>query len=386
MNALITAALQHGDILPITHFPLVLLADNEQEYVRWITGYVQKYDNPPTLDRFCREFKNFIPLHENDPLGDIAVQAINERRDSYAVQAANKILLAESVHERAQLFNDAAHVLNNTAGSFMTLSDFDREVYFRQKKRLPFPFTLLEKATGGIARSDLAYIVGRLGSYKTTTALSMATSWFLDGQKVLLQSNEMPYVDCFLKIDSMIAGFNPLDVRRSEKREEITHKIGNVHRMIHETGGEIIIPTVRLTTPAMIASQAAALNVDVICIDGVYLMQPDSKNIGSRWERLASISNDLKQVAMNLAVPVLGVTQLNREAAGEQIIQTEHIAGTDAFAQDADLVMATNPLPKKGKFQLQLIKNRYGPNVTSVCEIDFDTMKLADVTADGWES
>ena len=122
------------------------------------------------------------------------------------------------------------------------------------------------------------------------------------------------------------------------------------------------------------------LEVDVIVIDGIYLMRPD-RHVQSKWERVADISNSLKQGALELGIPILGITQLKRLAGKRPDV--EDIAYSDALGQDADIILSVVPEEEKREnIVLELIKNRFGDaTIGTAITINWDKMTLIDAGA-----
>jgi hypothetical protein len=103
----------------------------------------------------------------------------------------------------------------------------------------------------------------------------------------------------------------------------------------------------------------------------------------ARWENVAAVSNSLKQAALDLKLPVLGSTQIKR-VGGKTDYDPEDIAYSDALGQDADFLIALNPSKAvKQRIEVQLIKNRYGSQVTESIYIDYETMSIIDESVNG---
>jgi replicative DNA helicase len=71
----------------------------------------------------------------------------------------------------------------------------------------------------------------------------------------------------------------------------------------------------------------------MLCIDQYSLMR-DSSNSRQYYEKFAKISTDLKNLQVQLQIPILMATQLNREK-NENGPDSTSIAGSDKVGQDA---------------------------------------------------
>jgi replicative DNA helicase len=223
-------------------------------------------------------------------------------------------------------------------------------------------------------------VAGRLGTGKSTIVQAITKHFWEQGLKILFVSAEMLPADVFARIDAMIGAFNPLDLRKP-KTTTMEGLLDAVHSVVSEEDGEIVVPKSRMMTPASIGTFARNLGADLIIVDGAYLLRPSSGHFSSKWERVATVSNELKQLALDLEVPMIGTVQIKRGAGGKDTYDPEDIALSDALGQDADFVLAINPSSVvEGSSELQLIKNRFGSTCTTRISTDFSTMKITETS------
>jgi len=123
--------------------------------------------------------------------------------------------------------------------------------------------------------------------------------------------------------------------------------------------------------------QAALRQVDLIIVDYLQLMQ-GSGNPDNRQEAVAGISRAIKGIARELRVPVLALSQLNREAEkdDEGMPKLAHLRESGAIEQDADVVLILSRPPKSiaeekpNLIRVHVAKQRNGP--TGLVEMLFD--------------
>jgi replicative DNA helicase len=114
---------------------------------------------------------------------------------------------------------------------------------------------------------------------------------------------------------------------------------------------------------------AAHEQLALIIVDYLQLMMGDGR-AENRQQEVALISRSLKQLARELRVPVIGVSQLNRspEARQDKRPQLSDLRESGAIEQDADLVMFIHSDPKdeekKGLVDVIIAKHRNGPTDT----------------------
>jgi hypothetical protein len=389
MNELITRSLQLRKLERVLTFPEPLMNDFEKEIVLWIKQYAFRYNKMPSLSRFKRQFSSFAAIASHDPLEDILDECIRRKKQILAQAFVNKInITIQEGEDPTQVFAEANSVLGATSGSMLSYSSFDRRIYFEKKKYLKFGIGIVDRVTGGLGTGELAYIAGRLGSFKTTLVEHVAFKWWLMGYRVLYVSNEALPMTVFAHLDAIAGKFNPSSLRQENVPQDIKRKILRVMSAISRNKknnskkkrklGEIIVSSERLITPSQVFALASYLNVDAVIIDGVYLMRPDNAtSFSQNWENMTLVSRALKQGALSLHTRVLGILQKKRSSDPDKQT-TEDIAYADAFPQDADIVLSV--VAENNLLTTEVIKNREGMrDVGTVIEIDQTTRSFKDL-------
>ena len=357
MNALITKALDEGNVTHLFNFPERFMSSYQREMVKWIKDYLNRYGLPPRLSRFKAEFEMFSIVECDDPLGDIYDRTLVEERNIYTrnflMSIQDKLKAGEDPLPYIQTLHSEIVVGGNDVTYY---TKHDRSLYTRNGTSFPYGIPLLDQYTGGIARGDLVYLVGRLGTGKTTFSLWMLSKWLLAEKRILMVSNENRADDIVGKIDAFIGGWNPIKKRTMEWTEDEKRKISTVSHIASMMKGEVVIPNKPIKGFSELTNLTYTYRPDLVIIDGIYLMEGSSGD--SHWEKITGISRNLKGLAEGEGLPVLGVHQANRNAVGKRV-EIEHIAYADALGQDADLVMAVNE-EDDGDIFVESIKNRWG--------------------------
>jgi replicative DNA helicase len=116
-------------------------------------------------------------------------------------------------------------------------------------------------------------------------------------------------------------------------------------------------------------------DLGLIVIDYLQLIQPERAS-DPRQEQVAGIARRLKFLARELKVPVLCLSQLNRQAedARDHVPRLSHLRESGAIEQDADVVMfvhreeyylrGDDRSAVEGEAQLIVAKQRNGPTDT----------------------
>lgn len=376
MNSLITSCLVENNPNPLIEFPRPLMAEIEEEMINWALGYLNKHKELPGLDRFGVQFPMFIPVKEDLPITDVAEQEVSRRTLMKVGGILSEAMSTMTSEKRIpqELISQVMEITALSSGVYR-YSDFDRSLYIRSAE-MTIPFKLINKATGGMAGGEVMVIAGRLGTGKSTLLRWLSKSALDNGKRILFISTESLAAEVFAALDGMMTKTSIRAVRDPSKKFDLLKSV--------VTAGEMFVPSNRVVNTMDIAALASSLNVDLIVVDGVYLLKPTERTGGSKWERVAAVSNEIKQMALDLKIPVICSTQIKRGATGEGWYSPEDIALSDSIAQDADFLITARPDGVvKNRIELQLIKNRFGYNCSTIVFLDHENSRIVDESIDG---
>ena len=181
------------------------------------------------------------------------------------------------------------------------------------KDRVQTGIADLDRLTGGFAPSQLIYLAARPGIGKTAIGLYMANH-IARNADVLLVSLEMDATEIAARA---LAAESKVDLEKMVTgRMEEADWIDAAKALPFVTENRLHI-TCRASTPLQVRREAVKLkargDLRLIVIDYVQLMRSDSR-ANSRYEEITAISRDLKQLAMDLRIPILSMCQLNRQS------------------------------------------------------------------------
>ena len=384
MNTLITESLKRGNTRFLTKFTDALLTKTERNWLKWIQAYNVEFGQPPTITRFGDEFStSFMVVESADPLEDIFQVTVKNKKNLLVRAYIQKNV--EQLREGAdpsEMIEDLVRQIAMGSSGIIETDTFDRSMYFREINRIFTGIESMDEATGGINDGDLVYIVGRPQDGKTTFLLHLIAKWFWEGKKILVVSNEIPWLDMLFKIDAIIAGVSVGEKRSGKWKEGSKEKLKFMQYLSSIAPNKIVIPDRPVRKPSEILALIQEHKPDVIAIDGVYLMSMTGAAT-VEWSDLAAVSRDLKNIANTMGKPIVGVIQANRGASDQQVVSGANIAGSDAFFQDPDIIYALRHVMNGGdnmskQVNLTTTKNRHGVYVSTVLEYDFVRMTLTE--------
>lgn len=226
---------------------------------------------------------------------------------------------------------------------------------------------------GGMRPGQLIVLAARPSIGKTALALNIAANAaFEGGRRVLFVSLEMGQLeitDRLICSRCQIPGAMLKAGQLSQKDEN------RVARLVDDAGCERMrIDDAPMQTVARVAATARRHKrgdgLDMIVVDYLQLLTPpaDVPRRASQQEQVTAISFRLKGMARELQVPVLAISQLNRqaEARADKRPQLADLRTSGAIEQDADIVMLLHrpefydATDSPGVAELNIAKNRSG--------------------------
>ena len=231
-------------------------------------------------------------------------------------------------------------------------------------------FTQLDALTGGWQNTDLIIVAARPSMGKTALALNLARNAAGNGVPAGVFSLEMSLQQLVMRIWCSEAKVSAQSLRNGYLRNDEYGKL------------ECVIPTLNLLplylddTPAISPTELRAKatrlveqhGVGLIIVDYLQLMIVPGMRDG-REREIATISRSLKALAKDLDVPVIALSQLNRNVearpGGKPMLSDLRESG--AIEQDADLVLfvhrnkdADAPPEDRGRASIIIAKQRNG--------------------------
>lgn len=204
-------------------------------------------------------------------------------------------------------------------------------------------FHALDKMTSGWQNSDLIIIAARPAMGKTAFVLSMALNIAMHNDPVAVFSLEMSNLQlvnrlisnaCEIPGDKIKSG-NLSDLEWTQLMSRM-QKLQSVPLYVDDTSG---LSMMELRTKAR--RLVREHGIKLIIIDYLQLMTAGQK-LGSREQEVSTISRSLKEMAKELNIPVIALSQLNRKLEDrgnkDKRPQLSDLRESGAIEQDADIV------------------------------------------------
>lgn len=206
----------------------------------------------------------------------------------------------------------------------------------------------LDNLLAGLQKSDLIILAARPSVGKTTFALDLARQVGVHSKvPVGIFSLEMGADQL---VDRMIAAQAGVDLWRLRTGKLSSEGVGNDFEKISDAmgvlseapifiddSGSLNIMEMRTMTRRLQAEH----DLGLIIVDYLQLMEGRSSKGDNRVQEISEISRGLKQLARELNIPVIALSQLSRavESRPDQIPKLSDLRESGSIEQDADVVM-----------------------------------------------
>jgi replicative DNA helicase len=208
---------------------------------------------------------------------------------------------------------------------------------------VPTGFIDLARLLGGFQPSDLIIIAGRPGSGKTSFALSLMQYAAVTRRKrVALFSLEMSAEQLVQRLVSSMAVIDSQNLRIGKIDDDEWHKLATATGVLADA--DIYIDDSAALTPIEIRAKSRRLQseygLDMVIIDYMQLMTVRGR-VENRVQEISQISRQLKELARELSVPVVALSQLSRavESRQDHRPQLADLRESGSIEQDADVVV-----------------------------------------------
>jgi replicative DNA helicase len=266
---------------------------------------------------------------------EVIAEVYDESRESSTILEETQGRLFELTKEQKALtFKSIREILPKT------IEEIELHMKAKGYTGIPSGLKELDEITSGFQTSDLIIIAARPSVGKTALALTMADHIAIT-QKIpaAFFTLEMPDTSLTERLLSCEAGIEFEKIRKGKlKPSDFTGLLDAAGRIYEAPFYIVDMPNMKLLD---LRAQARRLRiqmkVEIIFVDYLTLISHENQRL-PRYEQIADISRSLKSLARELEIPIVVLSQLNREAAGKKPALA-NIRESGSIEQDADIVM-----------------------------------------------
>ena len=250
--------------------------------------------------------------------------------------------------------------------------------------------SLDKKLFGGFNRGELNIFAGGSGAGKSLFLANLGVNWALAGMNVLYLTLELSENLVSMRVDSMVTDIPTRDIFKSI--DDVEMKV----KMIGKKSGAFQVKYMPSgKTPNDVRSYIkeyeikTGRKIDVLLIDYLDLLMPNGARVSAEnlFIKDKFVSEELRNLAMELNTVFVTAAQLNRGAVEEIEFDHSHISGGLSKIQTADNVIGiftSRAMRERGRYQIQLMKTRSSSGVGAKVDLEFDvdSLRIRDLAED----
>lgn len=306
------------------------ISANNKQVIEYLTS-LSEYVYATTADYI---YNQVIELSKKRKLMELLQKSITELMeaeniDIFMQDKIKQINKIAEINEKEQTFVEQV-VETSTEIEKNTLQKPDYTLYTG--------ITDLDKMICGLHKQELTIIGARPGVGKTTLALQIAEHIAERGTETAIISLEMSDTQVIQKLISRRARINSYKMRMGTLETKELEQIGVVSAEIAELPIHLITKARTIQHIENIARKLKNKNnLGLMIIDYIQLIKNKGK-FNSREQEVADITRTLKLLSLELNIPIVGLCQLNRNAARQEPTLAD-LRESGAIEQDADNIL-----------------------------------------------
>lgn len=278
----------------------------------------------------------------------------------------------------------------------------------------PYGLPTLDADTLGMRPSQFIVLAGRPGMGKTATALHIALSAAKRAGAIGFFSLEMDAAELSERILAALA-YDPradetISYRSIAEARGLTDNAllrlvdaeracAGIPLWIEQQVGLTLAQIAARARQMRLRAERQGIPLAAVIIDHIGLIRPSKRYAGNRVQEMTEISSGLKGLAKELGIPVLGLSQLNREVERrpDKRPLLSDLRESGSIEQDADVVLGLfreayylehrvdlsddeqDRLARcQNELEIEILKQRSGPTNRIVCFCDIACNVLAE--------
>lgn len=378
-----TWATQMTEVMRSDFFDLRYLAYLTDKYFK----YFEKYKNFPTLPLLISIVKDDLRETNNEVLKEQVVEYLTRMRTlpdmgdlayvkDKSLDFCRKQAMKEALNKSVELIGtdqyDAVVDLMKKAVSVGIAAsvghDFfeDMEARFVKINRMPCP-TGIEQLdersvlNGGLGKGELGVVAAPTGVGKSHFLVAMGAHALKVGKNVVHYTFELTETAVGIRYDSHLTDIPSSDIQDSKSNVVDMYKDMELGRLIIKEypTGTCTVATIRNHLEKL---ALRGFVPHVIIIDYADIMRSSREFDALRME-LKLIYEDLRNLAMEKAIPIWTASQSNREGSNADVVGLENMSESYGKAMVADVVISLSRKPSEkatGMGRMFVAKNRAG--------------------------
>lgn len=370
-------------------------------YLEFQKGYDNRYDvNPAVIvQKLCGDhFPEYLIIEEikNCTVNTTTSATVKSYADvivsEYKARRLDNILGSIKVSP-----NDVSGQIGRIIASLEALQDGksatskslpdivreNKDKYFidNESDKTYIGFSKLDDLLGGLEGGDMIVIGARPAVGKSAFVTQIASYLAKIGKKVGFYNLEMQEKQVYERFVVSQSGIGLTRLRRAKKfLGDEKERFDKANEILEQK--DSIVITTGSKAVSEIRSESRHMGYDIIIIDYLQLLKSDKEYRGNRYAEVGAISKAIKALAMELNIPIIALSQLNRVSEMKDTKEPTMAELREAgdIEQDASVIILLWNLSQddKSKKGCKVEKQRQGQTGTVVLRFNGDLMKFEE--------
>lgn len=259
----------------------------------------------------------------------------------------------------------------------------NRDKYFcdREEERMYIGFPKLDDLLGGLEGGDMIVIGARPGVGKSALVTQITSNMAASGKRIGFYNLEMQEKQVYERFVVAQSGIGLTRLRRAKQF------LGDEKERFDRANDELmkrdgIVITTGSKSMSEIRSESRHMGYDVIIIDYLQLLKADKSYRGNRYAEVGAISKAIKALAMELNIPIIALSQLNRVSEARETKEPTMAELREAgdIEQDASVIILLWNISQEDNSRkgCKIEKQRQGRLGKEILRFDGDLMRFVE--------
>ena len=269
--------------------------------------------------------------------------------------------------------------------------------YFKEREVKPLYLGCdkLDELLGGLEGGDMIVIGARPAVGKSALVTQITSNLAKQGKRIGFYNLEMQNKQVYERFVVSESGIGMTRLRRAIKFLGDEEERFNKANETLEKAENIVITSGGAKSVSDIRSESRHMDYDIIIIDYMQLLKSETTYRGNRAAEVGEISRSIKNLAMELNIPIIALSQLNRVSEMKETKEPTMAELREAgnIEQDASVIILLWNLnaDDKTKKGCKVEKNRQGESGKVVLRFDGNLMRFTETNetvkeASEWKS
>lgn len=259
----------------------------------------------------------------------------------------------------------------------------NKEKYFvdHETEKLYLGFSRLDDLLGGLEGGDMIVIGARPGVGKSALVTQVTSNLAKHGKRIGFYNLEMQEKQVYERFVVSQSGIGLTRLRRAKKFLGDEKERFDLANKVLE-GKDNIVITTGSKSVSQIRHESRHMGYDIIIIDYLQLLKADKEYRGNRYAEVGAISKAIKALAMELNIPIIALSQLNRASELKETKEPTMAELREAgdIEQDASVIILMWNLSQENKSKkgCKVEKQRQGQTGKIVMNFNGDLMQFEE--------